>query len=60
MAYGLSVSWLPLTHLVGGAKPAACPSLAQSLVATSRDWRVDDVNWMFKLSIVVLGCSAAL
>jgi MFS family permease len=60
MAYGLSVFWLPLTHLVGGAKPAACQGLAQSLVATSCDWRIDDVNWMFKLSIVVLGCSAAL
>jgi len=60
MAYGLSVFWLPLTHLVAGAKPAACQGLAQSLVATSCDWRIDDVNWMFKLSIVVLGCSAAL
>ena len=60
MAYGLSVFWLPLTHLVGGAKPAACAGLAQSLVATSCDWRVDDVNWMFKLSIVVLGASAAI
>ncbi len=60
MAYGLSVFWLPLTHLVGGAKPIACGGLAQSLVATGCDWRVDDVNWMFKLSIVVLGASAAI
>jgi len=60
MAYGLSVFWLPLTHLIGGAKAAACTSLSESLVATACDWRVDDVNWMFKLSIVVLGASAAI
>ncbi len=62
MAYGLSVFWLPLTHLIAGAPADACKGmgLGGSLFTTACNWRVDDVNWMFKLSIVVLGCSAAL
>ena len=35
-------------------------NLAASLVTTTCNWRVDDVNWIFKLGIVVLGCSAAI
>ena len=62
MAYGLSVFWLPLTHLVGGAKPVACPGMttAQALFTTTCDWRIADVTWIFELGIVVLGISAAL
>ena len=62
MAYGLSVFWLPLTHLIGGTPADACKGMGigGSLFTTGCNWRVDDVNWMFKLSIVVLGCAAAL
>ena len=62
MAYGLSVFWLPMTRLIGGAKPLACPGMttAQALFTTTCDWRVADVTWIFELGIVVLGCSAAL
>ena len=61
MAYGLSVFWLPLTHLLGGARPVTCPAMttAEALFTTSCDWRIADVTWIFELAIVVLGCAAA-
>ncbi len=62
MAYGLSVFWLPLTKLIGGAKPLACPAMTtlQALTTTTCDWRRTDVTWMFELGIVFLGLSAAV
>lgn len=47
-AYALSVFYGPLSHLIGGQKPA------------SNDWTVTELSWLFTLAIVVLGISAAL
>jgi MFS family permease len=62
MVYGLSVFWLPLGRLIGGAKPLACPGLgiAQALTTTTCDWPVTDLTWMFELAIVFLGAAAAI
>ncbi len=62
MAYGLSVFWLPLTHLLGAPASPACQkmSLAQALVTTTCDWRRTDVTWTFELGIVFLGLAAAI
>ena len=62
MSYGLSVFWLPLSHAIGGDKPAACPdlTLVSALFTTSCDWRVSDLLWVFTLGIVFLGLSAAV
>jgi MFS family permease len=47
-AYAFSTFNLPLTHLIGGAKPAP------------GDWTIPDVLWIFSLAILVLGVSAAV
>ena len=63
MAYGFSVFWLPLAQAVGVTKPVACgagSTLFDRLVATSCDWLVADLGWMYTLFFVVLGASAAL
>lgn len=60
MAYGFSVFWLPLSKAVGGAAPTACPDLTTALFATSCDWRVSDLGWIYTLFFVLLGVSAAL
>ena len=66
MAYGFSVFWLPMAHLIGGAKPVACAkatpfsALANALFTKSCDWTVADLGWMYTLFFVILGASAAL
>src|SRR3954465_2415763 len=63
MAYGFSVFWLPLSRVVGGGKPLACPSgsgILNALFTTSCDWLVSDLNWIFPLFIFVLGVAAAI
>src|SRR6195952_4414898 len=63
MAYGVSVFWLPLSRVLGGAKPLACPAgsgIMNALFTTSCDWLVADLNWVFTLFIVFLGISAAV
>jgi MFS family permease len=63
MAYGFSVFWLPLSRVIGGTRPAACPAgsgLLNALFTTSCDWLVSDLNWIFTLFIFVLGVAAAL
>ncbi len=63
MAYGFSVFWIPLSKIVGGATPLACPSemsLLAELFTTSCDWKISTMGWMFTLFFVLLGCSAAL
>jgi MFS family permease len=62
MAYGFSVFWLPLSRAIGLTAPKACPdiSLAQELFATTCDWKVASMGWMFTLFFVVLGVSAAI
>ncbi len=46
--YAFSTFNLPLTHLIGGAKPAA------------GDWTIPDVLWIFSVAILFLGLSAAV
>ncbi len=63
MAYGFSVFWLPLSRVIGGAKPVACPagsSILTALFSTGCDWLVADLNWVFTLFIGFLGVAAAV
>jgi len=66
MAYGFSVFWLPMAHLIGRKTPVACPkaspfdSLLNALTTTRCDWTVVDLGWMYTLFFVILGASAAL
>lgn len=63
MAYGFSVFWLPLSRAVGITQPIACPAdmgFVASLFATSCDWQISQLGWMYTLFFVLLGSSAAL
>jgi MFS family permease len=63
MAYGFSVFWLPLSRAVGITKSVACPadmSFVASLFATSCDWKISTLGWMFTLFFVFLGSAAAI
>ena len=63
MAYGFSVFWLPLSRAVGVTKPVACPadmSFIAGLFATSCDWQISQLGWMYTLFFVLLGSSAAV
>jgi MFS family permease len=68
MAYGFSVFWLPLSKMLPGTP--ACPKgdgfwgglsagLAE-LTATSCNWNIATLGWMFTLFFVILGSAAAL
>jgi MFS family permease len=62
MAYGFSVFWLPMTHLVTHANAAACKGqgfIAQ-LTTTSCNWTVPSVTHIFETFIAVLGISGAI
>jgi MFS family permease len=63
MAYGFSVFWLPLSRAVGITEPVPCPdgmSFFELLVATSCDWKISMLGWMYTLFFVFLGSSAAV
>jgi len=63
MAYGFSVFWLPLSRAVGITEPVPCPeSMAffEHMVATSCDWKISTLGWMYTLFFVFLGSSAAV
>jgi MFS family permease len=63
MAYGFSVFWLPLSHAIGISRSVPCPpnqSILESLVATSCDWKISELGWMYTLFFVFLGSSAAV
>lgn len=63
MAYGFSVFWLPLSKAIGITRSIPCPesmSFLQRLVATTCDWKISTLGWMFTLFFVFLGSSAAL
>lgn len=47
-AYALSVFYAPLSHLIGGSRPAP------------GDWTPSQLSWIFTLAIVVLGVAAAV
>jgi MFS family permease len=62
MAYGFSVFWLPMTHLLANADPVACKDLGFMAALTTSDcnWTVAQVTHIFETFIAMLGISAAL
>jgi len=63
MAYGFSVFWLPLSKAVGITKAVDCPAdmgFFDSLFATTCDWKVSTLGWMYTLFFIFLGSAAAL
>ncbi|RBI82139.1 MFS transporter, partial [Xanthomonas oryzae pv. oryzae] len=63
MAYGFSVFWLPLSKALGITESIACPAdmgLFARMVATTCDWKISQLQWMYTLFFVLLGCSAAI
>ena len=62
MAYGFSVFWLPMSHLVAGADNAACGAQGffAALTTTSCNWSVPAETHVFETFIAVLGISAAI
>jgi hypothetical protein len=63
MAYGFSVFWLPLSRAVGIDKAIPCPqdmSFFAQTFATSCDWKISTLGWMYTLFFVFLGSAAAL
>jgi MFS family permease len=63
MAYGFSVFWLPLSRAIGITQPVPCPStmsFIQQVFATSCDWKISTLGWMYTLFFVFLGSSAAV
>jgi len=65
MAYGFAVFWLPLSKMLAtaGTGAVACAkdmSFFTELFASSCDWRIATLGWMYTLFFVFLGCSAAL
>jgi MFS family permease len=63
MAYGFSVFWLPLSRAVGISQSVACPkdiSFFAEIFATTCDWKISMLGWMYTLFFVFLGSSAAI
>src|SRR3984893_2409065 len=63
MAHGFSVFWLPLSRAIGIQKSVACApdaGLLSALVATSCDWKISELGWMYTLFFVFLGSAAAI
>jgi MFS family permease len=63
MAYGFSVFWLPLSRAIGIDKAVECAKdmgFFEQMFATSCDWKISTLGWMYTLFFVLLGSSAAL
>jgi MFS family permease len=63
MAYGFSVFWLPLSKAIGIKDAIACPKdmgFWGEIFATTCDWKISMLGWMFTMFFVFLGSSAAL
>jgi MFS family permease len=62
MAYGFSVFWLPMSHLLPTTNAATCAaqSVASALASTMCNWSVPTVTHIFEIFIAVLGISAAI
>ena len=62
MAYGFSVFWLPMTHLIANVDPAVCTGqrFAAELFTKTCNWTVPAVTPVFEIFIAVLGLSAAI
>ena len=59
MAYGFSVFWLPMSHLIPAA-PMCTHGFIAELTARDCNWSVADVTHIFETFIAVLGISAAI
>ncbi len=63
MAYGFSVFWLPLSKAVGITESVSCTQdmgFFAQMFATSCDWKISMLGWMYTLFFVFLGTSAAI
>ena len=63
MAYGFSVFWLPLSRAIGITQPVSCPAdmgFVARILATTCDWKISTLGWMYTLFFVFLGSSAAV
>jgi MFS family permease len=62
MAYGFSVFWLPMSHLLPTANAATCAAqrFPSALFSTTCNWSVPSVTHIFEIFIAVLGISAAI
>jgi len=63
MAYGFSVFWLPLSRAIGISQSLACPKdigFFAEVFATTCDWKISMLGWMYTLFFVFLGSSAAI
>ncbi|MEF3080865.1 OFA family MFS transporter [Luteimonas sp. SMYT11W] len=63
MAYGFSVFWLPLSKAVGIDAAIACGAdmgFFARITSASCDWQISELQWMYTLFFVLLGCSAAI
>jgi MFS family permease len=63
MAYGFSVFWLPLSRAINAKSAIACPpdmSFFTHLFATTCDWKISELGWMYTLFFVFLGAAAAV
>ncbi|MEO6927818.1 MAG: OFA family MFS transporter [Casimicrobiaceae bacterium] len=63
MAYGFSVFWLPLSRAIGITQSVACApdmSFFARMFATTCDWKISELGWMFTLFFVFLGGAAAI
>jgi MFS family permease len=63
MAYGFSVFWLPLSKAIGIKEAVVCPKdlgFIGEMMATTCDWKVSTLGWMFTLFFVFLGSAAAI
>ncbi len=63
MAYGFSVFWLPLSKAIGikaSRWPARRHGFLGEIFATTCDWKIATLGWMFTIFFIFLGCSAAI
>jgi MFS family permease len=63
MAYGFSVFWLPLSRAINAQQAIACPpdmSFFGRMLATTCDWKVSELGWMYTLFFVFLGAATAV
>jgi MFS family permease len=63
VAYGFSVFWLPLSRAIGITQSVACPadmSFVARVFATTCDWKISELGWMYTLFFVFLGAAAAV
>lgn len=61
MAYGFSVFWLPMSHLLPSTDAASCTKrFLSELTSNTCNWSVPTVTHIFEIFIAVLGISAAI